>query len=475
MHVRFGTSKFSPRSGGMTSWGVAGCAIAGFIAQGNWLLANLLLPQISAEFRTAVTDLQWVLTSFMLGFGSLLAITGRLADTHGRRKTSLVGLLLLAASSSWCAVAPSAVWLLVGRTGQGIAAAVVAPAVVSLVSAHSKRDTKNWRTSVVLAASGAGVALGPVLGSVCDWLWGWRAVFWVGAVLSMASAAMVLAFTGEQPRSAARLQLPLMRALLIPSGAASLTLAFDRGTAWGWRSFPVLGLFLVGLCCLAGFAFGERRTGDTLYDRSLYRDRRMHALFLSGTMSTASYVVIAFFAAFFLTYMFHMGPAAAGTAFLPLSLSNAMAVYFGGRIYRRNHVFTSVAILMVISGGAILWLSEASTVAAWVAAFTVLGASTGTVSGLVGIGVQRNADETMLGSAAGALMAARTLAGSVLLAAAATGVEFWHGGTAGAGTDFAAMDRMMQVTALMSMIGAAVMLTYSYHFRRRALGPGYGN
>src|SRR5215212_5100184 len=216
------------------------------------------LPTIGRELGFSHGDLQWVVTSYVLLFGGFLLLAGRLADLFGRRKMFAVGLALFAASSLLCGYAWSPLALVVFRAAQGLGAAIVAPAALSIISTtFPEGRERNFAMGLWTAVAAGGGAAGLVLGGLITDVLGWEWIFFVNVPLGAAGVALsfVLLEADRGERTSRRLDLP--GALTVTVGLVLLVYGLTRAEESGFGSPLTLATIVLALGLIATFLFVE--------------------------------------------------------------------------------------------------------------------------------------------------------------------------------------------------------------------------
>src|SRR5512132_321129 len=143
---------------------IAACAISMLIVQMDWFALNLALPAIARQFKVPPTDLQWVISGYMLSIGALMVTAGRLADIFGRRRIIVIGLAVFGILSAICGAAPNETWLIVARVVHGIGAALIFPVSIAVVSGTFTGARQGRAIGTVMGFAAIGTALGPFVG-----------------------------------------------------------------------------------------------------------------------------------------------------------------------------------------------------------------------------------------------------------------------------------------------------------------------
>lgn len=327
--------------------------LSAFIVGLDNTILNIALPALREDFDLSLTGLQWVGTSYILAFSSLLLVGGRLTDIFGRRRVLEVGLLTFIVSSMLVGVAPNEEVLIAARVLQGIGGAMVLPSTLAVIGTDLEGEDRHLGVGVWTASIASAIALGPIVGgaiiSIAHWSW----VFFINLPLGLLGIWLVRFTVARDdvtrpPRSEliARLDIP---GLLFASIALfSITFYLVHGQDYGFAS-PV-GLLALGtsIACSLIFVQTERRTEHRLLDLDLFRNR----IFSGGTAAQIIWGLgingILFFMSPFLQEIIGYDPLTAALYYVPLALSIAIAVPIGAKMATRYGVNVTVAIGMVL-------------------------------------------------------------------------------------------------------------------------------
>ncbi len=334
---------------------------AQFVVMLDTSIVNVALPTIQTDLGLGAADATWIVNAYVVTFGGLLLLSGRLGDLFGRRGLFTVGSALFTVGTLLAAVAADQGTLLAGRVVQGVGAAALSPAAMSLLMLAFPGRARARAMSIWGAASTLGGATGVVLGGLLAGALGWRSVFLVTVPISV--VAVVLA-RRVLPESA-----PGPRRRFDWGGAASITAAvvvLVHGALFaadlGWTAPPVVGSLAVAAALMAGFVLVERRIVDPLVPLQLFRSRILSvgvALAIFGGAARASTFVLV---ALYLQQALAMAPHQAGLAMVPTSLAGfAVSLGFLPRMLRTVGPRRSLVIGLVVLAGGHLWLAYAPT------------------------------------------------------------------------------------------------------------------
>jgi EmrB/QacA subfamily drug resistance transporter len=282
------------------------------------VVLNIALPSIAADVDMAPADLPWVINAYLLCFGGLLLLGGRLADRWGHRAVLLAGVVVFATSSLLGTFAHSSAAVITARAGQGLAAALLAPAAMSLlVHTFPDPDQRSRALGLWGAVTGLGAVVGLVVGGVVTEHLGWRWIFSGNAVAGIVVGASVLALlpggTGERS-----IRIDPLPALLAVTALGSTVSAMHGTLAHGWGSAYTAGWLLVAAASGLGAVLTGRRSSAPLLPGSLLRDRAVVVADLSGALVGAALLGTFYFVSLHLQQVLGYSPLQAGWSYLPL-------------------------------------------------------------------------------------------------------------------------------------------------------------
>ncbi|MEA2466385.1 MAG: hypothetical protein QOJ57_511 [Thermoleophilaceae bacterium] len=360
---------------------------------------NVALPDLARELGIGGADIGWTITAYSLVFGSLLLLGGRAADLLGRRRVFLAGLTVFTAASLVSAAADSSAVLFAARSAQGLGAALLSPAALSIIMTAFKGPERTKALGAWGAVGGAGAAVGVLAGGALTEL-DWRAIFLinlpVGLVLA-AGALKVVPRDGGRPRWRG---LDLPGAVLATTSLAALVYSISQAEAAGWTSAQTLVIGGAGLLGVAAFAALESRSARPLLRVDRLADRAVGGGF--ALMLTASAVL---FGTFLLTSMYLQnvlgtGALETGLMFLPLALAAGAGAHAGSHLISKAGVRLPMAAGFAVAAGGTLLLSGGDGGGSYVAdvlpGIVVSGIGLGVVLVAVGVSVLTSArdDET---------------------------------------------------------------------------------
>jgi EmrB/QacA subfamily drug resistance transporter len=296
-------------------------ALAQFMVILDVAIVNVALPSINKELHFAPGNLQWVVTAYTLTFGGFLLLGGRAADLFGRRKIFIVAVAAFSVASLACGLAQSETMLIITRALQGLAAAIMSPAALSIVlSEFDEGKERNTAMGVWAAVAAGGAAAGVLLGGILTQYLNWRWNFFVNVPVGIAVVYGALRLLphhiGEENR---KLELDLPGAVTATGGLMTIVYGLSKAPNQGWNSATVWGFIGVGLLLLGFFIWNERRAKNPLMPLEIFKIRN-----LAG--ANAAFLVIActmfsmfFFQTLYLQTVLNYSPVKTGLGFLPVT------------------------------------------------------------------------------------------------------------------------------------------------------------
>jgi EmrB/QacA subfamily drug resistance transporter len=316
---------------------LAGCIVASAMAFIDGSVLTVALPKLRAALDTDLASVQWVLNAYVLALASLTLIGGALADAYGKARMLSIGCLLFGAASIACALAPSALWLIVTRAVQGIAAALLTPASLALIGAIYPKDERSRAIGVWAAASALTTAAGPVLGGWLVETFGWQAVFWINPPLALIAVGLLLGYAPEDQLASRRFDITGAAIIGVALGALAWSLSrlgSGEGGAAAWYVLDAKDMMAFGLSVagLAGYVFWERQSTHPMTPPRLAGNRVFLRLNVLTLFVYAGLAIMFFLLPFELVEHRRLPPIEAGLAFLPFTLGMGLLSRLFGAI-----------------------------------------------------------------------------------------------------------------------------------------------
>ena len=252
------------------------------------------LPAIGRSLGASFTDVQWVISAYVLTYAALLMASGNYADLRGRRKSMLIGLVVFAASSAACGVATSSLLLNIARAAQGVGGAFLVTASIAILSNAFTGAERAHAFAFWGASLGIALAIGPIIGGVITNYFGWRWVFIVNVPASAILVAGTLKYIGESRDPNAK-RLDVLGTVTFSAGLALLIWALIDGNDAGWASPTIVLRLVVAFVFLVAFVIVEVRQDRPMVDFGLFRSRTFVGAVLAMIGYGASAQVMIFF------------------------------------------------------------------------------------------------------------------------------------------------------------------------------------
>jgi EmrB/QacA subfamily drug resistance transporter len=322
-------------------------------------IVNVALPSIGAHLHFSRDDLSWVVNAYTLTFGGFLLLGGRLADLLGRRRMFMIGLVLFSLASLAGGLAQSEAWLIVARATQGLGAAIVSPAALSIITTtFAEGAERNRALGVWGAVAGAGGAAGVLLGGILTSGLSWRWVLFVNVPIGITAATLAPRLLLESHADDGTKGFDIPGAVTVTAGLALLVYAVVDAVNVGWGSIDTLLRLAGSAVLLTAFVVIERRQRHPLLPFSIFRLRTLRGADIVGLLIGMSLFSMFFFVSLYLQDVLHYSPIRAGISYLPLAVGIIISAGAASQLVTRvGFKPTLIGGLLLIAGG-LLWFSR---------------------------------------------------------------------------------------------------------------------
>jgi EmrB/QacA subfamily drug resistance transporter len=320
---------------------------------------NVALPSIGAHLHFSRDDLSWVVNAYTLTFGGFLLLGGRLADLLGRRRMFMVGLILFSLASLGGGLVQSEAWLIIARAIQGLGAAIVSPAALSIITTtFAEGAERNRALGIWGAVAGAGGAAGVLLGGILTSGLSWRWVLFVNVPIGIAAAALAPRLLLESRAEGGTEGFDVPGAVTVTAGLALLVYAVVDAVNVGWGATATLLRLAGSAVLLAMFIAIELRQRHPLLPFSIFRLRTLRGANIVGLLIGMSLFSMFFFISLYLQNVLHYSPIKAGLSYLPLSVGIIISAGAASQLVTRvGFKPTLIGGLLLIAAG-LLWFSR---------------------------------------------------------------------------------------------------------------------
>jgi DHA2 family methylenomycin A resistance protein-like MFS transporter len=386
------------------------------VVQLDVTIVNTALNSIGTSLGGGVSELQWVVSAYTIAFAAFILTAGALGDRIGAKRVFMAGFAIFTAASVACALAPDAAILIAARCVQGLAAAILVPNSLALLS-HAYVDERARGRAVGVWAAGASLALtaGPLIGGGLITLIGWRSIFFVNLPIGLAGLWLTWRFAGETTRSAQReIDLPGQIAAIAALG--TLAGAIIEGGSLGWKNPFVIAGFVASALFATLFVWREMRAPQPMLPLSLFRNRVFASASLVGLLVNVAIYGLIFVLSLYFQQVNGLSAFATGLAFVPMLGAVLPVNLIAPRVTERIGAPATIALGAALSAvGCLAILGIEPDTSYWAICLQLIAMSTGLgllvpplTSTLLG-----SVEKSRSGIAAGVLNATRQT-GSVL-------------------------------------------------------------
>jgi EmrB/QacA subfamily drug resistance transporter len=324
-------------------------------------IVNVALPTIGKALDFSQDNLSWIVNAYVLTFGGFLLLGGRTADLLGRRRVFMAGLLLVAVASLAAGFAATEGQLIAARAAQGLGAAIISPAALSIVTTIFRDGAeRNKALGVWGAVAGSGGAAGVLLGGILTDGLGWEWVLWVNVPVSLIAFALTPRLIAESRASGEARAFDVAGAVSVTAALSILVYAVVDAETSGWGSSKTIGLLALSAVLLAAFVAIELRARKPLVPFSIFRIRTLTGANVVGLLVGASLFSMFYFISLYMQQVLGYSAIHAGLSYLPLALTiMASAGIASGLVTKVGYKpVLAIGLLFIFAG--LLWFSRVS-------------------------------------------------------------------------------------------------------------------
>ncbi len=322
-------------------------------------IVTIALPSAQRALHISVANRQWVITAYTLAFGGLLLLGGRIADSGGRRRMLMIGLIGFAAASALGGSAVDQAMLFGSRALQGAFAALMAPGALSILT-NTFQNNPGERAKAFGAyggVSGAGAAIGVLAGGVLTEYASWRWCLLINVPIALLAAVAGWRVIPES-RASGTTRYDIPGALLSTAGLVSLVYGFTKAVTDGWSSAPTLTLIAAGVILLAAFVVVEARSSHPLLPLRVVTERNRGGSYLPTLLLVVGMFAMFLFISYYMQQILHYSAAKAGIAFLPFALLVIVAAGAGTSLLPKVGPRITITAALLTSALGLLWLTQ---------------------------------------------------------------------------------------------------------------------
>jgi EmrB/QacA subfamily drug resistance transporter len=334
-------------------------AVADFVVILDGTIVNVALPSIGTHLHASTSALSWVISAYVLAFGGLLLLGGRLADLFGRRRLFIAGLIVFGLASLAAGLSRSIGELIALRAVQGVGAAALAPAARSIITTLFEEGAERAKAMGIWAAvAGSGSVVGLVLGGVLTSTLGWSWVLFVNVPVTLLAAAIAPRLISESRSESAERSIDITGAVLVSVGLLAALYALVNANSAGWGSAQTVGLLGLGVVLLTAFAWVEGKVRSPLVALGIFHNAQVRGANIAMALMAAAMIGMFFVLSLYQQDLQGYSALKAGLSGLPLGVALiTVAGLAGPAIERIGARPVLLAGLAVFTAG-VTWLSR---------------------------------------------------------------------------------------------------------------------
>jgi EmrB/QacA subfamily drug resistance transporter len=388
-------------------------------------IVNVALPSIQRGLHFSEVNLLWVLNAYALFFGGFLMLGGRVADKLGRRRVFVAGVVLFTVASLFCGLATSTGWLVTARAVQGLGAAILSPAALSILTVtFDEGSERNKALSIWGAIAGAGGAFGVLLGGVLTQEFGWQWIFYVnvpiGSLVVLAGLSILAPSLSEDERKG----FDIPGALTLTAGLVLMVFALVKSTSWGWASANTTGTLAVSILLLVVFIVIERRTEFPLVPLSIFSNRSLSVSNLVSLALGASVFSMFYFLSLYMQEVLGYSALKTGIGYLAIAGAIIIAAGAAQALVAKIGIRNVMTVGMVLAAGGLVYFTQISPHGSYVGTllpgFLLAGVGLGLSFVPVTIGAVSGVGSDEAGVASGLITTTQQIGGALGVAVLST-------------------------------------------------------
>src|ERR671918_718376 len=396
-------------------------AVTFFMTVIDLTIVNVSLPTIGRDRHFSQANLQWVVTAYALTFGGFLLLGGRAADLLGRRRILMLGLGLFSAASLGAALSTGEVALIAARAVQGLGAAIMLPAALSIVMNMFEEGAERNKALGIWGGLGAGGAtVGVIAGALLTQYAGWEYIFYINLPIGAAALLLAPRIVPESRLDTVRRKFDAAGALAGTGGLVLLVGAISQAPQYGWGATRTIAVLAAAAVSLAAFVVIERRVTDPILPLSIFRLRTLAGANTAGLLLGASFYAFIFVGTLYMQQVLHYSALQSGLAWLAASLTSIALAGLSQALVTRGGTKIVMAAGMTMIGAGAIWATQVPVHGHFLAnlagPMVVAGAGTAFAFIPISIAALARVKEHQAGLASGLLNTSQQLGGAIATA-----------------------------------------------------------
>ena len=400
-------------------------AVAYFMIVIDLTIVNVSLPTIGRDLHFSQTSLQWVVTAYALTFGGFLLLGGRAADLLGRRRILMLGLAVFTAASLACGLATGEAFLIGSRAVQGLGAAIMLPAALSIVmNMFEEGAERNKALGVWGAIAASGATVGLITGGLVTRYAGWQYIFYLNVPIGMAALLLAPRIVPESRLAAMRRRFDALGGLAGTGGLVLLVDAISQAPQYGWGGTRTVAVLAAAAALLAAFLVIENRVKEPVLPLSIFRLRTLSGANAAGLLLGGSFFAFIFIGTLYMQQVLHYSALQTGVAWSATSVTSVALAGLSQYLVTRGGAKVVMALGMTLIGAGVIWATQVPVhghfVGNLLGPFVVAGAGTAFAFIPISIAALAGVEEHRAGLASGLLNTSQQIGGAIGIAIASS-------------------------------------------------------
>jgi EmrB/QacA subfamily drug resistance transporter len=316
-------------------WTLVAVAFGLFMIMLDNTVVNVALPSIERDLHVSISSLEWIVTAYALTFAALLITGGKLGDLFGRRRIFVIGIAIFTLSSLACGFAPTAGFLIGARAVQGVGAALMNPASLSIITATFPPRERGQAIGIWAGVSAMALAIGPLVGGLIVDNINWNWIFFINVPVGIVGIVVSQLVIKESRDTSHEQSIDLPGLITSSAGLFALTYGLIEGNRHGWTSPEIVGLFSAAAVLLVAFVVVEHRQRLPMLDLSLFRIGSFTGSNLVAMLVSLGMFGVFFFVSLYIQNILGWTPTQAGASFLPMTILIILVAPIAGKMSDR--------------------------------------------------------------------------------------------------------------------------------------------
>ncbi len=400
-------------------------AVSFFMTIIDLTIVNVSLPTIGRDLHFSDTSLQWVVTAYALTFGGFMLLGGRIADLFGRRRILMTGLALFTSASLGAALSTGDASLIATRAVQGLGAAIMLPAALSIVmNMFEEGAERNKALGIWGALGGGGATVGVIAGGLLTRYAGWQYIFYLNVPIGAAALVLAPRLVPDSRLATTRRRFDALGAIAGTGGLVALVDAISQAPQYGWGATRTVAVLAASAVLLISFLVIETRAKEPVLPLSIFRLRTLAGANAAGLLLGGSFFAFIFVGTLYMQQVLHYSALETGFAWLAASLTSVALAGVSQALVTRGGAKVVMAIGMMLIGAGVLWATQVPVHGHFLAnlagPLVVAGAGTAFAFIPISIAALAGVSEHQAGLASGLLNTSQQLGGAIGIAIASS-------------------------------------------------------